>query len=173
MVSESAGPSSAAPELHLPVLVFGAVEVRRLGRELEELEAYLQQASIRQTAAKSSDLLPRVSRLLDALAAENNCSLLKQADRTILQQFLLSLATAPAMHISFASDPSSAFMAKLVAWLRTNVHPLILVQIGLQPAIAAGCVLRTTNRIFDLSLRQHFSDQKQLLIETLREKVAA
>lgn len=171
----ASAPQATAKELHLPTLVFGGVEVRRLQLELDELDAYMQQAAIRQTKTKASaPLLPRVSRLLDALAAENQRNLLKQEDRTQLQAFLaVLLQHAPTIHMSFASDPSSAFTAKIVAWLRANVHPFALLQIGLQPSIAAGCIVRTNNKVFDLSLRQHFADQKQMLIASMREKSAA
>lgn len=161
--------------LQLPVLVFGTVEVHRLIRELEAVDNFMQQETIRKDQMKlkkpTEVMLPRVSRLLDALASENHTNLLKAEDRQLLSTFLTNLlATAPTIHMSFASDPSSAFTAKMVAWLRANVHPLVLLQIGLQPSIAAGCVVRTTNRVFDLSLRQHFSDQKTSLIQMLQEQ---
>jgi hypothetical protein len=59
-------------------------------------------------------------------------------------------------------------MAKLVGWFRANVHPHVLVQVGLQPNIAAGCVVRTTNKVFDLSLRNHFAQNQQVLIESMK-----
>jgi F0F1-type ATP synthase delta subunit len=55
-----------------------------------------------------------------------------------------------------------------VTWLRANIHPQALVQVGLQPNIAAGCVVRTANKQFDLSLRQSFAKHKDLLIEQFR-----
>ena len=162
-----------APELHLPVLVFGTVELHRLLRELDVLEDYMQQETIRKNQAKngSGAMLPRVSRLLDATASENQRNLLRREDREVLRVFLNQLLqTAPTIHVSFASDPSSAFTAKLVAWLRSNIHPFTLLQIGLQPSIAAGCVVRTTNQVFDLSLRQRFADQKANLIAVLQTR---
>lgn len=166
--------SNMSANLQLPTLVFGIVEVRRLQRELEALENYLQQENIRQTATKIAAPLPRVSRLLDALASENNCNLLKQPERKMLATFLQQLTTsAPTVHMSFASDPSAAFTAKIVAWLRVNIHPTMLLQIGLQPAIAAGCIVRTNNKVFDLSLRKHFDEQRALFTDTLAKKAAA
>ncbi|HSW74955.1 MAG TPA: hypothetical protein VLG16_03735 [Candidatus Saccharimonadales bacterium] len=166
--------SDPSKQLHLPILVFGAVEVRRLQRELEALESSLQQEDIRKVKTSHQAVLPRVSRLLDALASENNCSLLKQPERQLLQNFLAQiLASAPGIHMSFASDPSAAFMAKIVAWLRSNVHPNALLQIGLQPSIAAGCIVRTSNKVFDLSLRQHFETQKAQFTDALIKKATA
>lgn len=160
------GQSGTGQELKLPVLVFGVVEVRRLKRELEALDEFMRQAAIREPGKQPA--LPRVSRLLDALATDNSRNLLQDSDRQELYRFLANVEkTAPTIHISFASDPSSAFIAKLVTWLRGNIHPSILLQTGLQPTIAAGCVVRTTNKSFDLSLRQSLTDQRAKLIEAL------
>lgn len=153
-------------ELKLPVLVFGVAEVRRLRRELEALDDFMRQGKVREPG-KQPDL-PKLSRLLDSLAGENKINLLQESDRRRLGMLLDNLEkTAPVMHISFASDPSSAFVAKLVAWLRANIHPLVLLKVGLQPSIAAGCVVRTTNKSFDLSLRQKLAEQRPKLISAL------
>jgi F0F1-type ATP synthase delta subunit len=153
-------------DLKLPILVFGIVEVRRLERELEALEDFIRQSSIREPGKQPA--LPRLSRLLDGLATDNNLNLLQPADRQKLVQFLQETEHhAPSIHISFATDPSSAFTAKVVAWLRGNIHPNMLLDIGLQPNIAAGCVVRSTNKLFDMSLRQRFADAHNLLIESL------
>ncbi len=155
-------------ELKLPVLVFGVVEVRRLKRELETLEDFMYSSEIREPGKQAA--LPRVSRLLDALATDNNRNLLQEEDRKEMYHFLASVETqAPTIHISFASDPSSAFVAKLVTWLRAHIDPSILLQIGLQPTIAAGCIVRTPNKQFDLSLRQNLTEQRSKLIEALDE----
>lgn len=153
--------------LTLPTLVFGLVEVRRITRELESLDEFLRGMAIRR---QTKFEMPRVSRMLDALATENGCDLLKGAHRALLMDFLKKVQEeAPAIHMSFAADPSSGFTAKIVGWLRANIHPLTLLQIGLQPTIAAGCVVRTTNHVFDLSLRSKFAAQQQLLIDTLNK----
>jgi F0F1-type ATP synthase delta subunit len=55
-----------------------------------------------------------------------------------------------------------------MTWLRQNIDSQVLVQVGLQPAIAAGCVVRTRNRQFDLSLGQNFKRQRAVLAEQLR-----
>ncbi|HZM64397.1 MAG TPA: hypothetical protein VFB59_04660 [Candidatus Saccharimonadales bacterium] len=151
----------------LPTLVFGTVEIRRLSRELETLDDYMRQASLRGAGSRQNGL-PKVSRLLDATASENHLNLLQGADREQLAKALKqTLEVAPVIHISFASDPSAAFLEKIVSWLRTNVHPITLIRLGLQPSIAAGCVLRTANRAFDFSLRHHFTEQRDLLLYSL------
>jgi hypothetical protein len=162
---------AAAVQLRLPVLVFGMVEVRRLRRELEALEDFIRQREIRTPGTQPQ--LPRVSRLLEALATENNLQLLQPEHRQELRRLLQTVTKdAPSLHISFAADPSSAFTAKMVTWLRANIHPWALMEVGLQPTIAAGCVVRTSNKVFDFSLREHFTKADDALLAAL-EKVAA
>lgn len=153
-------------QLKLPVLVFGIVEVRRLKRELEALDEFMRQSAIREPGNQPA--LPRLSRLLEAMATDNSRNLLQEADRQEIRQFLADIERgAPTIHVSFASDPSASFVAKLVTWLRGNIHPQVLLQIGLQPTIAAGCIVRTANKSFDLSLRHNLTEQRGKLIEAL------
>lgn len=160
---------TSAP-LALPTLIFGIVEVRRLRLELESLDEFLRGMAIRR---ETKFEMPRVSRMLEALARENNKDLLKGADRKVLGEFLQEIdRSAPVIHMSFAADPSASFSAKIVGWLRANIHPLALLEVGLQPTIAAGCIVRTTNKVFDLSLRSRFSEQTELLLQSLRSSKA-
>ena len=141
-----------------------------MGRELESLDDYIEQATIREAGKQPT--LPKTSRLLDALANNNNLNLLVEADRNKLKNFLKTVeAKAPVINVSFATDPSSAFTAKIVAWLRTNIHPYALLNLGLQPSIAAGCIVRTPNKSFDFSLRNRFHEQRKLLIDSIAGQV--
>jgi hypothetical protein len=155
------------PQLRLPTLVFGVVEVRRLQRELEAVDAYFEQNKLRPAGQQSTGL--KISRLLDTMTHENNINLQHAAQRAILATFLKQvLQSAPVVHISFAADPSATFTAKIVEWLRANVHALALLQLGLQPSIAAGCIVRTPNHVFDFSLRHRFNAQHAVLMQTIR-----
>jgi hypothetical protein len=152
--------------LVLPTGVVTKTDVARLRREVEALDSVLRQTAIRQpgTAIK----LPRTSRLLDELVAVNKLNVLHEADRDRLTSYLMTVHTkAPVLHMSFSADASPLFSQRLVAWLRQELHPMVLLQIGLQPTIGAGAVVRTTNKYFDFSLREHFAHQKGLLIQKL------
>lgn len=153
--------------------VFGVVEVRRLSRELENLDEFMRQAAIRGGGDKQA-ALPRLSRLLDATAGENHLNLLQPSDREQLAKALdATLQKAPVIHLSFASDPSAVFLERIVTWLRENIHPLALIRLGLQPSIAAGCVLRTANKSFDFSLRHRFYEERALLLHSLDAQTPA
>lgn len=157
----------------LPPLVVGMADIMRLKRELEALADYLHQAALRHTAEVELKL-PKTSRVLDELIKTNKLDLL---DRVQFEQTLAELVAieqkAPQIHLSFSSDPSSAFIVRVVEWLRQNVHPGVLVQIGLQPTLAAGCIVRTTNKQFDLSLKRHFEAARPVLIQKMHEGIVA
>ena len=138
----------------------------RVARELDAVDDFLREAALRKHGATTA--LPKTSKGLRDLAASNGLNFLRQPDRAKASRLLAKLqAEAPIMHVSFAADPSAAFVGKIVTYLRQNIHPYVLVQIGLQPSIAAGCTVRTTNKYFDFSLRQHLLKNRQLLIKAL------
>jgi hypothetical protein len=158
--------STAQATFVLPVSVIGRVDVGRLQREVEALEEFLHQSTIRQPGTQPK--LPKTSRLLDEIIQANKLNVLVQADCQRLLQLLKWIYTkAPILHMSFGADPSPLFTQKLVTWLRKEIHPMALLQIGLQPNIGAGCVVRTTNKYYDFSLRHRFVERRQLLAERL------
>ena len=153
--------------LRVPALIMTPSDVSRLRRELAALDTYLDQEAIR-SPGQPQTKLPKTSRLLDELVQENKLNLLDKATRQHLQEFLADVATnAPVVHVSFAADPSSAFLQKVVKWFRDNVHGGTLVRVGLQPAIGAGCTVQTTNKFFDFSLRRHLQQHRQRLFQAL------
>lgn len=77
--------------------------------------------------------------------------------------------SAPKIHMSFAVEPSAYFLNKVVVWLRANINPVILIEVGLQPALAAGCSVRTANKLFDMSLKNRFVDSRPFLIKSIEE----
>ncbi len=158
-----------AENLILPNLVISPTDVSRLRRELEALDDYLEQARLRQPNQTSR--LPRTSPLFEELGLINKLDFNQAADRQKTARFLDFMKTsAPVVHISFSADPSAAFLAKLLTWLRQNIHPLLLVRVGLQPTIAAGCVIRTNSHVFDFSLRRHLLESRPMLIQSIQQK---
>ena len=152
----------------LPVQVTSPVDIGRLIRELESIDNSMLQLGLRRTAGSTVNL-PRTSQLLDQTAQLNQLNLLQTEDRHQLRLLLQSIrGQAPVLHVSFSADPSALFIEKLMTWLRREIHPLVLLTIGLQPNIGAGCIVRTTNKHFDFSLRQDFARKRDLLNAALR-----
>lgn len=155
-------------KLQLPLSIIGRMDVARLLRELDALDNFLETAVLREPDKKPK--LPKTSGLFDEMLQQNKLDGLLKSDRREMRKFLEEIRTsAPVMHMSFSSDPSPLFLQKLISWLRNDINPLVLLQVGLQPTIGAGCIVRTTNRHFDFSLRQRFSEEKKALINKLHE----
>jgi hypothetical protein len=152
--------------LKLPPLVASTTDVGRLIREVEAIDESLHQLKLRKSAA--ADKAPKTSQLMDKMVELNKLNLVHETDRQELKAYLEAVREkAPVLHMSFSADPSVQFVEKLISWLRREIHPQALLTIGLQPNIGAGCILRTTNKIFDLSLRQDFAQKKDVLIKRL------
>lgn len=159
-------PAGAVPAtITLPLSVVGRSDVSKALRELTSIDDYFHQAGIRGANAGE---MPAVGRALDGLARANGLNMVHAEHRSALKEFLTKLkATAPVVHISFPSEPSDSFIAKILEWFRANVHQNVVLHVGMQPEIAAGAVVRTTNKLFDFSLRKKFDASKAKLIESI------
>lgn len=156
----------------LPVSIISPTDIARLKREIEAVDSFFQQSKIREGGAQQ-EAMPRLSKLMDQLAVENKLNILQDEHRAYVFKSLDILqASAPVMHISFSVDPPGSYVQKIVYWLRSNVHAQVLVTVGLQPNIGAGCIVRTTNRIFDFSLREYFNAKRDFFIEKMHESIS-
>ncbi|HMT18990.1 MAG TPA: hypothetical protein PKD20_02775 [Candidatus Saccharibacteria bacterium] len=154
--------------ISIPNNIVSPTDIARLAREIESLDNFFREQAIR--ASGSPTNAPRVSKLMDQLAADNQLNLLHDADRGQLHALLAQLhQKAPVLHISFSVDPPGPYVQKIVDWLRRNIDPHVLVTVGLQPNIGAGCVVRTTNKLFDFSLREYFYQQREFFIQKLHQ----
>lgn len=159
-----------AHELLLPLSVIGPADVMRLRRNLEQFDDQQRQAELRtRTGAEFETVQP--GRLLRELASTNKCDLAKTTERqTLLDSLETVLKVAPTVTMSFATEPSAAFMGKMAGWFRSSVHPSLLIRVGLQPNIAAGFVLQTGGKVYDFSLRNKFTEQRSVLVQRLRQQ---
>lgn len=153
-------------DLQLPLGVVTKVDVGRLLRELEALNEFLKQSAIRQPGTPIK--FPKTSRLMEEIATNNKLNMIHDDERKRLTAFLKQTRDhAPVLHMSFSADPSPQFTQKLITWLRAEIHPTVVLQIGLQPNIGAGCVVRTSNKYFDFSLRSRFKENKDVLAKMI------
>ena len=151
--------------LRLPLQVTSPVDVGRLLRELEAIDGILSQATLRK---ENDTKLPKTTGLMDQTIILNKIDLEDSPQRKALADFLKAVKSkAPLLHMSFSADPSTAFIEKLLTWLRKELDANLLVTIGLQPNIGAGCVVRSTNKYFDFSLRKDFASKRSLLLDKM------
>lgn len=157
-------------KLELPIAVVSPTDVARLLREIDNLDEFFRQSAIRQGGELQS--APRYSRLLDEVVVANKLNLLQESDRQkLISAFKNLSATAPVMHVSFSVDPPGPYVQKIVFWFRQNIRGDVLVRVGLQPNIGAGCVVRTTNKSFDFSLKRFFDSKHDFFMKKLHEVV--
>ncbi len=151
--------------LHLPLQVTSPVDVGRLLRELESIDSLLSQAALRKEVTTK---LPKTTGLMDQTIMLNKIDLSDSSQRKVLADYLKAVKSkAPVLHMSFSADPSTAFIEKLLTWLRKELDVNVLVTVGLQPTIGAGCIVRSTNKYFDFSLRQDFASKRGLLLDKM------
>lgn len=157
---------ASSETIKMPLSVTGKAEIARLIRELEKVDQFFINAN--QRKGGESPQPPRVTHLLSGMAEANRLNLLQEADRVKMKAGLQAISTrAPSVHITFAAEPPPRVLEDIVSWLRNNIHPETLVVVGLQPSIAAGVVLRTSNKIFDMSLRNHLKKQEPFLVKLI------
>ena len=153
--------------LKLPNQIITKSDVSRLNREVEELEDFFSKSGL--SGGVTPNTLPHASLQLTALVDENKLNLIHDEDRLKIGNFLKDIyANAPVVHASFATDPKPDFLMRIVSWFREQAHPNVLLQVGLQPGLAAGCIIRTTNKYFDFSFKKHFDKNKDKLRASLR-----
>jgi F0F1-type ATP synthase delta subunit len=111
---------------------------------------------------------PGISEQLRAIAVENQVDL---KDIKKCEELLKKLDTlkdkAPSVHVSFPTEPTPEILQKLVNWFRAEIDKNIVIQVGMQPTIAAGVILRTPNKQFDFSLRKHLYQNRKKLAEAI------
>lgn len=148
-------------ELKLPLTVINRQDVLRLLHELREVDNQMLQAVIKQ---EKKVHIPHASESLISMVRDNAIDIgLEQNRKKLIAELENIKHTAPVVHVSFANEPSSIVMQKLVLWWRREVHPRVLLHVGLQPSIAIGCVVRTPNHQFDFSLKRRLLESRGLL----------
>lgn len=153
--------------LILPMSIVNKADVGRLLREVLAVDEFLDQAAIRQPG--TSLKLPKSSRVVDEIVQINKLNLLVEDNRKQLINFLNNVRdNAPQIHMSFSAEASAPFLQKIIEYLRQNIHPLVLLQVGLQPTIGAGFMMRTTNKYYDFSIRTTLKAKHDILMHNIR-----
>lgn len=156
----------------LPLSIISKTDLVRMQRELTKLDDFFVASATRKAGAGVP--APRITHALELLARDNKVNLLEAKQRKNFSEELNNLIKdSPLLHLSFAAEPAPKALETLLAWFRTNIHPQALISVGLQPSIAAGCVLRTPNQIFDMSIRSSLKGQEQYLAKLIDGAVNA
>jgi hypothetical protein len=159
---------AAAPEYTLPVSLTGHSDLSRLGRAVELLEGNLQAQRVRNADAPVQ--LPSIGQALSDFIEQNK---LDVTDADVLAELKAQLRKikdhAPVMHMTFANEVDPYLLQKLVMWLRTEIHPHALLDVGLQPGLVGGVYLRTPNKVHDFSVKALLKNKRDIIFEELQK----
>ena len=155
---------------NLPLSMAQPLDLGRVVRELATIDEHLRQEAIlnpeKQIAVKASH------KLYDLITI-NNVDINNPEQRLSLASWLISLRkTAAVINVSFGTEASEDFIQKIAAWFRKEIDPECFIIVGLEPTIGVGSMVRTRNKVFDLSLKKRLETNNKLLFEQL-QKVAA
>lgn len=152
----------------LPPHVVTKGDIARLGNELERVDSELSTASVQAKAGVEVTATPRLSDSLKAFLDSNDYTIEDSLKRSELIKNLRDLKhEVPVVHMTFAADADTKSLQKLVEWLRKEVHPMAVIEAGLQPSLIAGVYMRTPNRVHDLSLRAALADRREYFIDEM------
>lgn len=162
---------ATAHEFKLPPTLISRVDVSRLGREVESVDNELESQKVRSQAKGEKKVdyhMPATSQALSDFLELNTVDMTKGQERAKLKHDLAVFKDkAPIIHMTFASQADSESLQKLVAWIRAEIHPQALISVGLQPALVGGVYIRTPNKVFDFSLKQHLHDKRSIIVNQL------
>lgn len=152
----------------LPASVYTPQLVQTVVFDVETLRDYLSHAKVQRKVGAKPDLPP-------GHAVETETVLKawldgKEPTITNLTELLTALngLKLTTVHLTMAALPSDPQRLKLVEWFRSNCRPDLLVSFSADRTIGGGIIIRTPNRMFDLSFRQQLMAGQQKLPEIIR-----
>lgn len=152
----------------LPPTVISKADVSRMVSEVERVDNELTASAVRSKAGAQEAPVPVLSGELTDFLDGNGLKLENSHDRAeLVKQLRMLKDKVPIVHMTFAVRADRESLQKLAQWLRTSVHPQVVISVGLQPALVAGVYLRTPNHVHDLSLRAMLAGSHDLLIKEL------
>lgn len=141
-----------------------------IARELEWREQAAVKALVTQKAPSRDELPPLSPEAEDVLAAWCGGRTPEEQDVRGLSEFLKTYHPVT-VHLTMAALPVREQRDRLVTWFRKNCHPDTLIAFTADRTIGGGIVVRTPNRVFDLSFRQRLERGKGHIPEAVRAHV--
>ena len=160
-------------QLKLPESIATRSELVAVLRNVDEvLDLYIEN-KIRRDEGVDFSQRPEVSSNLAQLISLNDLEVTPQT-LSALKKWLEHLKDhAPVIRFTFASDPTKEFLTGIVRWLRENSGRFVLIRYGIQPTIAAGCLMYTPARQYDFSLRRHLLESNDVFAAVLERNLEA
>ena len=154
----------------LPAGVVSRRDLARLVAEAEHIDDEMTAADVRARKTKQAAETPAFSGSFTDFLTDNKLDFSESKVRTdIIKELRQLKAKAPVVHTTFAVPADIESLQTLAAWFRKSVHPQVLLEIGLQPALVAGVYVRTPNHVHDMSLRSALAGKRDVLVKDLEE----
>jgi len=154
--------------LKLPNSIGGKRDLILVMRTVEKsLNVRLQDEGRKKFGAQEIGGTSGGQKILNELLALNNMN----NDTANLQKVLTQLEGykqhAPRIRISFSQEPENDAYQKIISWFRSEIHPSVLIQVGVQPNIGGGFIMQTPARRYDMSLRTRILNSTDKFLEIL------
>lgn len=156
-------------DYRLPSSVVTRTDMVHLVHEAERVDNELTTRAIQQQAGQqASDGTVMSQQLKDFLETNSLAFDQDTTDRlTVVKELRKLKSKAPVIHMTFAVQADGESTHQLVDWVRGQVHPQALIEIGLQPALIGGVYLRLPNHVQDFSLRGLLHGGHEVLLKEL------
>jgi hypothetical protein len=140
-----------------------------LVRDLEAIDNELEAQKARNHATgKTGYSLPTLSKSLNDFADLNKLDLADDQTRMIVREQMTKLKEiAPVLHMTFAVEADSVSLAKLIDYVRKEIHPQALISIGMQPGLVGGVYLRTPNHVHDFTVRHRLTAARGVIAQDI------
>jgi hypothetical protein len=151
----------------LPASLAQPVDLNRMIRDLELISEHLGQEALKDPNKKIPVNLP--DKIKD-ISEKYHIDVSDKKQRENLLAWMKHLREiAPVVNVSFGSEASDQVTQKVTAWFRQEIHPYCLVVVGLEPDIGVGSMVRTSNRVFDFSLKTKIKNSTDLFEQAINE----
>ena len=155
-------------DLVLPSSLATRSDLQRLITEIERIDNSLNSAQIHEQIGHPADDSLTTSRQLADFLQINDIDIKNGEDRSRLLHDARHLKiTAPVIHVTFATSADNDELTKIVDWVRQSVHPMAVLTVGLQPSLIGGVYIRTTNKVFDFSVRSQLANGRHIIKQEL------
>ncbi|MHB1865406.1 MAG: hypothetical protein ACYCPS_04600 [Candidatus Saccharimonadales bacterium] len=157
----------SSDKFKLPSSIAMPVDIGHIQRELNLIDEHLNQAAIKDP---TKVIVVKTSAKLTELLSLNKLDIDVKSERSLLISILENLRkTAPVVNISFSTEATDEFIQKIADWFRQQVHPNCLVVVGLDPNIGLGAVVRTSNKVFDFTLKHQLESTRDVLVDRIKK----
>jgi len=162
-------PVKTSADYILPPSVVSKTDVSRMVTDAERVDSEMTTAAVRAEAnAHVQTPTPQMSQQLADFLALNELSFGNDIQRgELIKQLRAMKDKAPIVHMTFAVEADRESLSQLAQWLRASVHPQAVIAVGLQPGLIAGVYLRSTNHVYDMSLKAKLDAGHGILVKEL------